>query len=222
MSDDRSIPSDSELFSAIQTGDELTRRDATDQLIRKYDQKLTKRIETYLYRKGCNEPSLHAKGVRHQAWINALSHLEDLHDPEKFQPWLATIWRNEAKRHLKPCIINRKTSVQLNDDSDLPPAQISDYYHSRDAAIDVDRMLKFADNLPGDFGQIFRLRIDKGWSFDKIAETSGKKKDNVRNQYYRGLRKMKARFNDEDHEAGTTEEPEADADEEGEPSDNNS
>lgn|SRR5829696_641788 len=193
--------SDGDLLSAIQTGDEPTRQDATDQLIRKYDQKLTKRIETYLYRTNCNEPSPHAKEVRHQAWISALGHLKDLHAHGKFQPWLARIWRNEANRHLKLCIANQNTSRQLKDDSDLPPAQISDYYHSRDAAIDVDRMLIFADNIPGDFGVIFRLRIVKGWSFDKIAETTGKKKDSVRTQYYRGLRKMKAKFNDEDPEA---------------------
>lgn len=201
MNDDRRIPSDSELLSAIQTGDEPTRRDATDQLIRKYDQKLTKRIEAYLYRKNCNEPSLHAKEVQHQTWISALGHLKDLHAHGNFQPWLAKIWLNEANRHLKLCITDRNTSRQLNDDSDLPPAQISDYYHSRDAAIDVDRMLIFADNIPGDFGVIFRLRIVKGWSFDKIAERTGKKKDNVRTQYYRGLRKMKAKFNDEEPEA---------------------
>ena len=208
MSDDRSIPSDGKLLSPNQTGDEPTQEDVTDQLIRKHDQKLTKQIEGYLYRKNCNEPSLHAKGVRNQTWINALAHLEDLNDPEKFEPWVATIWRNEANRHLKICIIKQNTSVELTDQTVLPPAQISDYYHSRDAAIDADRMLRFAENISEDFGSIFRLYNEEGMDFDEIALVLKKKKDNVRNQYYRGLRKIKAKFKTEDPETVFDEETE--------------
>ena len=74
------------------------------------------------------------------------------------------------------------------------PAQISDYYCSRDAAIDVDRMLTYAEEFSEEFGFIFRLHNLNGLSLAEIAHVLGKNEHAIRTQYYRGLQKLKARF----------------------------
>ena len=189
MSDDKWIPSDDEL------------RDAKE-LVKKYREKLYNTIVKYLRAKHCNQPREHAEGVCSNSWINALRSLHTVQDWRKFEGWLLAIATNEAIRHLRFCIRQEKLDAELTEETLLPRARLTDYYHSRDAAIDVDRMLSYVESMSEDLGSIFRLRYIKGLSFDEIAERLGKSTDNVRTQHYRALRKIKEKFNYEDTDTG--------------------
>ena len=124
-----------------------------------------------------------------------MDHLKDLKDSEKFESWLGAISKNEANRHLRTCITGDILAVEFTDES-LPAAEIVNYYQSRDAAIDVDRMLRYADNISESFGVVFRLYIGEQLDFDQIAERLGENKEKIRTQYYRGFRKLKDKFNE--------------------------
>ena len=203
MIDDNSIPSDSELLSAIQTGDEPTQRDAKDKLVKKYGERLKNVIVKYLLRKHCKQPRAHAEGVCSYVWIKAFGGLTTLRDCAKFDRWLLRTGRNEANRHLKVCILNEKRNGEISDECLLPSAQLTDYYHSRDAAIDVDRMLSYAESMSPDVGSIFRLRYEQELDFEEIGRRLGKSTDNIRNLHYRALRKIRAKFNHGDTDKGT-------------------
>ena len=188
MSDDKRIPSDDEL------------RDANE-LVKKYREKLYNTIVKYLRAKHCKEPREHAEGVCSNAWINALRSLHTVQDWTKFEGWLVVIAINEANRHLTQCIRKEKRDAEL-DESIPPRAELTDYYKSRDAAIDVDQMLSYVESLSEDLGSIFRLRYIRGFTFDEIAQTLGKSTENIRTLHYRALRKIKEKFNYKDTDTG--------------------
>src|SRR6185369_14767077 len=125
--------------------------------------------------------------------------LDSVLESEKFRAWLIKVARNEANRHLQSCIDDQNYSVELSDDPLRPAAQISNYYRSKDAAIDADRMLSYANSISEEFGSIFRLYNEEELDFDEIARRLGKNKEAVRTQYYRGFRKVRARFAKKDH-----------------------
>lgn len=174
---------------------------AKGELIERHYRRLIAVIERYLWRKNCNQPAEHAKGVRTSAWISILSHLRDLKDEEKFEGWATTIAINEANRHLNSCIYGQNNSVELKDEGVLPPAQIANYYASRDAAIDAERMLKFAKDISPEFGLVFQLYNMDEIDFEEIARRLGCSKERIRSLYYRGLRKVIAKFNYSNREA---------------------
>jgi len=183
MSDDW-IPSDDEL------------RDAQE-LVKKHREKLYNKIVGFLHGKHCKQAREHAEGVCSNAWISAVHHRDKLQDWTKFEAWLHVIAENEAKRHLRQCIRREKLDAEL-DESVLPHARLTDYYASRDAAIDCARFLSYADSLSEDVGSIFRLRYVRGLTFEEIAQRLGKTTENVRNLHYRALRKIKKEFNLDD------------------------
>ncbi len=197
MIDDKPVPSHGELLSANKTGDEPTQRDAIE-LVKKYREKLNNTIVKYLRAKNCKQPRAHAEGVCSNTWINALASVDTVRDWAKSDRWLLRIGRNEANRHLAICITTEKGQVELTEESLLPPARLTDYYASRDAAIDVDRMLRYAESISEDVGSIFRLRLERDLSFDEIARRLGMTTVNVRNLFYRTLHKMKVKFNRSD------------------------
>ena len=158
------------------------------------DSELLRVVQSYLWRKNCNQPEEHGNEVRNSAWLNILSHLTDLKDPSKFRAWSTTIVINEAKRHLTTCINNQNTSVELAEESLLPAARITDYYTSRDAAIDAARMLEFAEKISPEFSEVFRLYNVEELGFEEIALRLGQHKERLRTLYYRGLREVKAKF----------------------------
>jgi RNA polymerase sigma factor (sigma-70 family) len=198
MDDQNSFPSDSELLRAIKTGDEPAQQDAKQKLVEKFTDKLRNSMVARLRKKNCNQPAVHVKGVLSDIWIRVFAYLRDLQDPEKFERWLFAIAVNEANRHLRSCIDGQISSVPITDDSVLPPATISGYYASKDAAIDVERMITYADNISEEFGIIFRLYNEKELGFAEIAQKLGKTEAAVRTQYYRGFAKVRARFKKDD------------------------
>jgi RNA polymerase sigma factor (sigma-70 family) len=194
MSDTKSFPSDSELLRAIRTGDESTRQAAKQTLVEKHTPRLKASSHSQLRRKNCNQPAVHVNGVVNATWINVFANLDDLDDDEKFVQWSGTIGRNVTTLHLRGCIAGQISSVQMTDDSLYPPAEISGYYSSKDAAIDADRMLTFAHSVSEDSGSIFYLHHVEEVGFGEIARRLGKNEDAVRTQYYRLIRKMKRKF----------------------------
>jgi RNA polymerase sigma factor (sigma-70 family) len=169
-----------------------------DDLVKKYGEKLERRLSNYLHRKNCNQPGAHVKGVCNHTWINALSHLGDLRDWAKFEAWLLSIGRREANRHLKLCIRQQNGQAEFPDESPSPRAELAGYYKSRDAAIDVDRILTYLESISEELASIFRLRYEQDLGFDQIAEILGSTKANIRNKHYRALAKIRARFFNEE------------------------
>jgi len=193
--DAKQITLDCELLALIQAGFGPSQQKAEGDLIERYDSKLIAVIERYLWRKGCNQAAQHGSGVRSDAWISILGHLDDLKDAEKFEAWAIRIAINQANRHLKTCIEARNNLLELKDETLLPTARIVDYYKSRDAAIDAERMLKFAEEVSPEFGLVFRLYNIDEFDFEKIAHQLGCNKERIRTLYYRGVRKVIAKFN---------------------------
>lgn len=194
--------SDCELLRAIETRDEPTQQNAAGKLVEKHTARLKKLIVAHLQRKNCNQPAVHVKEVMSDTWMSVFGHLRNLRDPKKFEQWLITIGRNEANRHLRSCIAGQVSSFQITAGFVCPPAQISGYYHSRDAAIDAGRMLSYAEGISEEFGSIFRLYNEKDLGFDEIAHRLGKNEQAIRTLYYRGLRKLKGRFKPENTKQG--------------------
>lgn len=189
-----SFPSDSELLRVVNTGEKPTQQNAKGKLVAKHTERLKNLIVAYLQRKSCKQPTVHVEGVLSETWISVFGHLHNLKAPEKFERWLITIGRNEVIRHLRSCIGSQVSSPPIIDGFLGTPAQILDYYCSTDAAIDVDRMLSYAEEFSEEFGFIFRLHILNGFSLAEIAHVLGKNEHAIRTQYYRGLQKLKARF----------------------------
>jgi len=163
------------------------------ELVKQYGDRLYNAIVKYLHAKHCQQPQAHAEGVCSASWINALASLKTVRDWERFDRWLLRIGRNEANRHLKLCIGKEKRDVEITDE--LPLAQLTDYYHSKDAAIDADRILTYVENISPELGSIFRLRLEHNLGFAEIGARLGITTVNVRNLYYRTLRKVKLKFN---------------------------
>jgi RNA polymerase sigma factor (sigma-70 family) len=186
---------DGELLSLIQGEAGQSQQDAREELIRRYDPRLVSAIEHYLRVKNCSQPEEHGNGVRSSAWISILGHLSDLKEAEKFGAWAVIISLNQANRHLKGCIDGQNKSCELKDENLLPAARIVDYYRSRDAAIDAERMLKFAEEISPEFGLVFMLYNIHELDFDEIARRLGCNKERIRTLYYRGVRKVIAKFN---------------------------
>jgi RNA polymerase sigma factor (sigma-70 family) len=195
MVPDKRIPSDGELLLAIQTGGEQVKREATDELCRRYDPLLLKAVVGYLWRMHCAHVEDQPREVVDSAWINILPNLGELRDLNNFEGWSRSIAINEANAHLRICINGRKTSVEFNDENLLPVARLNDYYKSRDAAIDAARMLKFAGSISSDFARVFTLYIVEELSFDDIAKRLGQNKEKIRTLYYRGRRQLMEKFN---------------------------
>jgi RNA polymerase sigma factor (sigma-70 family) len=181
--------SDSELLDAIKKGSE----EAKGQLYRKHYSALLKVTAGFLRRHGCNQPNDHAEGIQNGVWSNILPSVSGLRDVTRFEAWRDTIARNEANKHLKTCIREQNTSVELADKTVLPEARISNYYESRDAAIDAEKMLTLAKSISQEFALIFQLYTLKELEFDEIAIRLGKNLDTIRTTYYRGREKLMAK-----------------------------
>ncbi len=194
MAANERIPSDSDLLRAIQNGNEQARLSCLSELVKRHDARLSQTIFGYLWRKNCDQVAAHAAGVKSNTWLNIADHIIDLEDVLKFKAWSATIAINEANKHLKKCIKGQNYSVELKDESLLPPARLTDYYTSRDAAIDAARILEFAESISPEFAQIFRLYVVEGLSFDEIAKRLGQNREQLRTCFYRGRRSVMERF----------------------------
>jgi len=182
-------PSDSALLQAIQRGS----REAADELCLKHDPELRAVVVAFLRGHGCKYPNDHVDPVKSETWLNILRAVHQLKDVRKFKAWRDETARNEARKHLKTCIAEQITSVELKDETFLPEAQVIDYYRSRDASIDADRILALAESIsPPEFAELFRLRNLENKSFDEIAELQGVTKAKLRNVYYRGLKRLRA------------------------------
>ena len=181
------VPSDSELLVAIKKGNS----EAVEELWRRHHSALRRMTIGYLEGKGCRDPRDHAEEVKTRAWINIFRYLSNQGDVNKFNAWRDTIARNEAKEHLRSCINEQNTSVELEDETLLPKARINEYYESRDAAIDADKMLTLAKDISSQFVVVFQLHNVDELSFEEIADRLGKSKESVRSIYYRGLRRLK-------------------------------
>ncbi len=188
---DNRVPSDCELLVAIKKGSS----EAVEELCRRHDSALWGVTIGFLEGKGCSHPRDHAEEVKTRAWINIIRYLRDLDDVNKFNAWRDAIARNEAKQHLRSCIKEQNTSVDLEDETLLPKTRITEYYESRDAAIDANKMLTLAKKISSEFAVLFQLYNVDELSFDEIAVRVGKPKESLRNVYYRGLKRLKVMIN---------------------------
>ena len=187
-----------------------------DDWVEKYGDKLERRLTEYLHRKNCNHAAAHVKGVCNQTWINALRGLDTLRDATKFEPWLLSIGRREANRHLRLCINQQNKEIEVPDESDLPRAELTGYLQSRDAAIDVDKIYTYLESISPELESIFKLRYEHDLDFDQIGKILGMSSDNVRNKHYRTLPKIRAKFFSEDPDTPADNNEESDPDDDDE------
>ena len=103
----------------------------------------------------------------HDSFIVIFSSLDQLRDSSRLEPWMCSIVRNIALKHLR----NTKKMPQTSIDEIPEPsfeetaASISD--------IPLNELLRIVDELPEQYGKVFRLSVLDGLSHKEIGEIMG-------------------------------------------------
>jgi RNA polymerase sigma factor (sigma-70 family) len=148
----------------------------------------------YLKQKGCQQPDDHILDVENTAWFKIFDNIEGLKNPDSFVFWGIRIIEREALDHLKLCIKAQQTTTSLEEVQKLPPAQIFNADKVLVSSILVEEILTIAPEISQVFADILRLHLKEGLDFHEIAALLGESYEKVRNIYYRGLVKLKARL----------------------------
>ncbi|MDT4967841.1 MAG: hypothetical protein QOJ64_2578 [Acidobacteriota bacterium] len=184
------FPSDSELLDDIQQGS----KEAVEILCNKHDRELRAVIISFLVKHGCFRPPEHAEGIKSEVWIHILSKLDDLRDSNKFAAWRDAIARNEGRNHLRHCIPEGKSFLELTDDSFQTEGRFAELDKVIEDAELADWLFKAADNVSAPFGRIIALRYKDDSSWDEIADQLGISKAALHSCYYRGLIKLRKKL----------------------------
>jgi RNA polymerase sigma factor (sigma-70 family) len=183
----KQIPSDGELLAEIQNGND----EAAAEFCQRHSSALLAVIVKFLAKKGCNEPLKHAQGLIGEVWGRAFSNLKTLKDVSKFDAWRDQIARNVVYGHLKGCITEQRTSVDLEDEQLLADGEIAASHKVVESAIFVEQILGLAESISPKFARILKLRELSGFSWDEIAAQLGENSGSLRKFYQRELIKLK-------------------------------
>jgi DNA-directed RNA polymerase specialized sigma24 family protein len=180
------IPSDGELLSAFQRGNE----EAAEKLRLRHDSAILAVIVAILA-KGCDLRHEHAKEVKDEVWMIIFSKINQLRDLSKFDAWRDQIARNGARAHLRKCITNQNTLIDLKGRASLPDGEIADPSKVVESAQSVDQIMGLAENISPKFAQLLNLRGLEGLSWDEIATQRGENSGTLRKFYQRELIRLK-------------------------------
>lgn len=103
----------------------------------------------------------------HDSFIVIFSSLDQLRDSSRLEAWMCSIVRNIALKHLRN--INKMTQISL--DNILEPSIEENVVDVSE--IPLDELLKIVDELPEQYGKVFRLSVLDGLSHNEIGEILG-------------------------------------------------
>ena len=103
----------------------------------------------------------------HDSFIVIFSSLEQLRDCSRLEAWMCSIVRNIALKHLRNTNRMPKTSLD-----NIPEPGLEE--NTADVSeIPLDELLKIVDELPEQYGRVFRLSVLDGLSHKEIGEIMG-------------------------------------------------
>lgn len=108
-----------------------------------------------------------AEDLLHDSFIVIFSSLENLRDPSRLEPWMCSIVRNIALKHLRQVQKMPGTSID-----NIPEPPFEDNVVNI-TEIPLDELLKVIDDLPEQYGNVFRLSVLEGLSHKEIGAILG-------------------------------------------------
>lgn len=103
----------------------------------------------------------------HDSFIVIFSSLDQLRDSSRLEAWMCSIVRNIALKHLRKSHKMPQTGLE-----NIPEPCMED--HGADVSeIPLDELLKIVDELPEQYGKVFRLSVLDGLSHQEIGEIMG-------------------------------------------------
>ena len=109
-----------------------------------------------------------AKDILHDTFIIIFSQIGTLREPEKIEQWMCTIARNLSLKH-----IEKKKRFSGTDVSELKELHQEDAAVTGIEAIPFEDLIKAIDELPTQYGKVFRLSVLEGLSHQEIGEMLG-------------------------------------------------
>lgn len=108
-----------------------------------------------------------ANDLLHDSFIVIFSSLDQLRDSTKLEPWMRSIVRNIALNHIRRTHMMPESSIENIPE---PAFEETTAYISE---IPLDDLLKVIDELPEQYGKVFRLSVLDGLSHKEIGEIMG-------------------------------------------------
>ena len=108
-----------------------------------------------------------ALDLLHDSFIVIFSSLDQLRERSKMEAWMCAIVRNIALKHLRKSQMMPEISLE---DIAEPGLEES---HMHFSEIPLDQLLKVVDDLPEQYGKVFRLSVLDGLSHKEIGEMLG-------------------------------------------------
>jgi RNA polymerase sigma-70 factor (ECF subfamily) len=177
------VRSDEDLMAAYVAGDLA----AFDELFHRYAPQLLPLLARGLGR-------AEATDLLQQTFLQLHRSRNDFRRGAALRPWLVTIAINVRRQHLRS-VLRRRESMGLDVEtlpSPEPPAA------PEDDGMRVDLLLA---GLPHDQGEVIRLHVLEGLSFQRIAELVGASVGAVRVRAHRGYVSLRRRFTGRGHDA---------------------
>lgn len=109
-----------------------------------------------------------AKDILHDAFIIIFSQIGTLREPEKIEQWMCAIARNLSLKH-----IEKEKRFSGTDVSELKEIHEEDAAVTGIEAIPFEDLIKAIDELPTQYGKVFRLSVLEGLSHQEIGEMLG-------------------------------------------------
>lgn len=109
-----------------------------------------------------------AKDILHDAFIIIFSQIGTLREPEKIEQWMCAIARNLSLKH-----IEKEKRFSGTDVSELKELHEEDAAVTGIEAIPFEDLIKAIDELPTQYGKVFRLSVLEGLSHQEIGEMLG-------------------------------------------------
>lgn len=103
----------------------------------------------------------------HDSFIVIFSSLDQLRDQSRLVPWMCSIVRNIALKHLRDTSRMPETGLE-----NIPEPKFEDNT-ANITEIPLDELLKAIDELPEQYGKVFRLSVLDGMSHAEIGEILG-------------------------------------------------
>ena len=108
-----------------------------------------------------------ASDLLHDSFIVIFSSLDQLRDQSRLVPWMCSIVRNIALKHLRDTSRMPETGLE-----NIPEPKFEDNT-ANITEIPLDELLKAIDELPEQYGKVFRLSVLDGMSHAEIGEILG-------------------------------------------------
>ena len=109
-----------------------------------------------------------AKDILHDTFIIIFSQIGTLREPEKIEQWMCAIARNLSLKH-----IEKEKRFSGTDVSELKELHEEDAALTGIEAIPFEDLIKAIDELPTQYGKVFRLSVLEGLSHQEIGEMLG-------------------------------------------------